>query len=207
MSTLAGVRIRSRTWQRPACSRSPALRPSRLPIGGARAVLTRRAAARRRRGCGRQHRRHLPPRRCGDAALATLCRRRLTFCTYAAGGADSSGYLNQARLFSHGRSVDESRLPGSWPDRHRQAGAARISSHARSPASRPDLPAWLSVVDGAGVPDRRTRAEPGRAALRRADGVVDVCAGAQARRAGGRRGGSAAGRRPVRRSSISSCSR
>ena len=40
----------------------------------------------------------------------------LTFSTYAAGGADSSGYLNQARLFSHGRSVDDSRLPGSWPD-------------------------------------------------------------------------------------------
>ena len=121
----------------------------------------------------------------------------LSFCTYAAGGADSSGYLNQARLFSHGRSVDDSRLPGSWPD-----GIDKLAPLGFRPTPdrrhlAPIYPPGYPLLMAPAFLIHERAPLPGRAALRRAHGVVDVCAGPQAARAGGRRRGRAAGRRPV----------
>ena len=113
--TLAGVRIRSRTWQRPAMLAIACLATVAIADRRRAAVLTRRAVQGAARVWAGAIGAVSPRVVAATAALATLCV-GLTFSTYAAGGADSSGYLNQARLFSHGRSVDDSRLPGSWPD-------------------------------------------------------------------------------------------
>ena len=190
--TLAGVRIRSRTWQRPAMLAIACLATVAIADRRRAAVLTRRAVQGAARVWAGAIGAHLSTGRRGDCrARDVVCRadvfyvrrRRCRLVRIPEPGAAFFTRPQRRRFAAAG-------FLARW---HRQAGAARIPSHARSPASRSDLPAWLSVVDGAGVPDSRTRAAPGRAALRRTDRVVDVCAGAQAPAAGGWRSGCVAG--------------
>jgi hypothetical protein len=115
--TLGGLRIRSRTWQRPAliglaCVLVVAVADRRR----ARTVALHLAAA-AARSLDKAWPRLSPRVIAGVAALATLVI-GVAFGTFTAGGADSSGYLNQAKLFARGRLVDEARVREQppWPD-------------------------------------------------------------------------------------------
>jgi hypothetical protein len=116
--TVFGVRIRSRTWQRPALF--------------ALASLTIAAVTdkRRVRHFTQQARNtlHRTERLASDlmsarglalAAVAWAAVAGVVFGTHVAGGADSSGYLNQVRLFARGQILDEQRIDAdrAWSDR------------------------------------------------------------------------------------------
>jgi hypothetical protein len=98
---IGGIAIRSRSWERPA---TVALL---LALAGLYAVRHRL------RGWSFPASRVVVPVLVVWALLAGLC-----FGTYAAGGADSYGYLSQAQLFARGRLIDMMpRHPGfDWPD-------------------------------------------------------------------------------------------
>lgn len=105
--TIAGVRIRSRAWQRPAAVG--------LICIAAATVLDRRRVARVVATAAERVR---SPAALAAVAAVWALTAGIVFGTYAAGGSDSSGYLNQARLFSHGRLVEDGPLPTRppWPD-------------------------------------------------------------------------------------------
>ena len=112
---VAGVRIRSRTWQRPVMLAIVCLATVAIADRRRASVLARRApAAAARSWVTALH--AISPRAIAATATLWALGVGLIFCTCVAGGADSSGYLSQARLLSHGRSVDDRRLPESWPD-------------------------------------------------------------------------------------------
>jgi hypothetical protein len=115
--TLAGVRIRSRTWQRPAvlaivCLATVAISDRRRALG-----FTLRAVEAAGRIWSAAVAAISPRALAATATLWALCA-GLIFGTSIAGGADSSGYLNQARLFSEGRMSADLRLlqQRAWPD-------------------------------------------------------------------------------------------
>jgi hypothetical protein len=115
--TVGGLRIRSRSWQRPAAVGLACV----LVIGVAdrrRAwTVIRHLAGATASAMDRIWPRVSPRIVVLIAALAALVV-GLAFGTDVAGGADSSGYLNQAKLFAAGRIVDDARmrvLP-PWPD-------------------------------------------------------------------------------------------
>ena len=113
--TLGGLRVRSRTWQRPAILAVTCLAIVAVADRRRASVQARRAAA-AAAGAWVGAVSGVSPRIVATgAAIITLCI-GVIFGTYAVGGADSSGYLNEARLFLHGRTVDVSRLPSSWPE-------------------------------------------------------------------------------------------
>jgi hypothetical protein len=112
--TIAGIRVRSRTWQRPALIG--------LICIAVVAVVDRRYAW----GAAGRIARHVwagwsmlvaavSPRTIALAAALWTIVAGLAFGTFIAGGADSSGYLNQARLFARGRLVDELRTAARPP--------------------------------------------------------------------------------------------
>ena len=114
--TVAGVRVRSRTWQRPAvlgglCLLAVAVTDRRRALSVARHI-TRSAARRLDRAWPA-----VSPRVVAMAATAWTLGAGLAFSTCVAGGADSSGYLNQARLFARGRLLDDTRLDARPPAR------------------------------------------------------------------------------------------
>ncbi len=112
---LLGLRIRSRTWQRPALLAIACLATVAIADRRRASVLARRArAAAARMWVTSIH--AISPRAVAATATLWTLGVGLVFRTCIAGGADSSGYLSQARLLSHGRSVDDRRLPASWPD-------------------------------------------------------------------------------------------
>jgi hypothetical protein len=112
---LGDLRIRSRTWQRPAMLAVACLATVAVADRRRASVLARRAAGRAARMWVGAVSAISPRVAAAVTALATLCV-GLVFGTYAAGGADSSGYLNEARLFSQLRVVAAPRLPGSWSE-------------------------------------------------------------------------------------------
>jgi hypothetical protein len=89
---VAGVAVRSRAWERPAT------------IAAVLAVAGLIAA---RRSIGSIAPRGLPALPVAAACWTAFA--SLAFGTFAAGGADSYGYVSQAELFAHGRATD--RLP------------------------------------------------------------------------------------------------
>ena len=117
--TLAGIRLRSRTWQRPALLGFVSL--------AIVATLDRRHAwrvagqlvSRVWRGWSAIVATVSPSAIATTATVWTFVA-GFAFGTFIAGGADSSGYLNQARLFAHGQALDESRIPERLP--WREAG-------------------------------------------------------------------------------------
>ena len=112
--TLAGIRFRSRSWQRPALlgflciavvatiDRRHAWRIVGQVVNRAWWAWSALVAKARPAGVAMV------------AAGWTLVV-GLMFGTFVAGGSDSSGYMNQARLFANGRAVDLSRLPEQPP--------------------------------------------------------------------------------------------
>lgn len=132
--TIAALRIRSRSWERPAAL-------------GALCILAVAVSDRRRassilqdivQSAGRgldTSWTAMSPRAVAAGATAWTLAAGIAFGTDIAGGADSSGYLNQARLFARGRLMDVSRLDvrppwreaaitlaplGYWPDDDRE---------------------------------------------------------------------------------------
>jgi hypothetical protein len=112
--TFAGVRLRSRSWQRPALlaflclavvtaiDRRHAWRTagrisSRVWLGWTATVAT------------------ITPSAIAAVAAGWTIVAGVAFGTFVAGGADSSGYLNQARLFAQGHVVESSRVPDRLP--------------------------------------------------------------------------------------------
>ena len=107
--TIAALRIRSRSWERPAAL-------------GALCILAVAVSDRRRassilqdivQSAGRgldTSWTAMSPRAVAAGATAWTLAAGIAFGTDIAGGADSSGYLNQARLFARGRLMDVSRL-------------------------------------------------------------------------------------------------
>ena len=98
---IAGIAVRSRSWERPATVAFV------LALAGLYAV--------------RQTLRHLGPlatRAVVPVLVAWALFAGLCFGTYAAGGADSFGYLSQAQLLARGRLTDTMpRHEGfDWPD-------------------------------------------------------------------------------------------
>lgn len=107
--TLGGLRIRSRTWQRPAliglvCIAAVAVADRRR----ARAVVRALTGATTRALDAAWL--MVSPRAVAVAAATWTLVGGLAFSTYIAGGADASGYLNQARLFARGRVLDGTRV-------------------------------------------------------------------------------------------------
>ena len=98
---IAGIAVRSRSWERPA---TVALVLALAGLYAVRHTL---------RQWGSLASRAVVPVLVGWALFAGLC-----FGTYAAGGADSFGYLSQAQLFARGRLTDTMpRHPAfDWPD-------------------------------------------------------------------------------------------
>jgi len=98
---LAGVPVRSRSWERPATLA--------LLLLGAGVFFLRQAFA----WLPRRLFRALPALVVVWGAAAALI-----FGTYAAGGADSFGYISQAELFAHGRLTDAVPMHPAfnWPD-------------------------------------------------------------------------------------------
>jgi hypothetical protein len=115
--TLAGVRIRSRTWQRPGILGLACLTVAGFVDRRRASVAVRLAAGATARGLDRAWL-ALSPRVIATLGAAWALVAGVVFSTYVAGGADSSGYLNQAKLFARGRLVDEFRMPvrPPWPE-------------------------------------------------------------------------------------------
>jgi hypothetical protein len=112
--TLAGVRVRSRTWERPAvvglaCLAVVAVMDRRRAAAAARAWTAAVGRAIDAVWLG------LSPRVVALAAAVWAAGAGVVFGTAIAGGADSSGYLNQARLLASGRLTDDFRLRGRLP--------------------------------------------------------------------------------------------
>jgi dolichyl-phosphate-mannose-protein mannosyltransferase len=107
---LAGLRLRSHSWERPALL---ALVGVALLVGLARAQV---AALFARAWSTAES--PLVPRALLAVALIWTLSAGLMFGTFANGGADSYGYVGQARLLAHGQLTDTIPLdPGfSWPD-------------------------------------------------------------------------------------------
>jgi hypothetical protein len=107
---LAGIRLRSRDWVRPAAVAAAGaawlLYASRRPL----AAASTRAWERIDEGSG--------SRILAGLAMAWTLAAALAFGTFAVGGADSYGYAAQARLLLEGRLTDTIRLEPSfrWPD-------------------------------------------------------------------------------------------
>jgi dolichyl-phosphate-mannose-protein mannosyltransferase len=105
---VGGVRIRSRSWQRPAVL-------GLVCIAVAAARDRRRAAALIRKAGGRAShgvavaRGGVSARGFALVAVGWAGVAGVAFGTNVVGGADSSGYMNQARLFAGGRILDEPR--------------------------------------------------------------------------------------------------
>ena len=98
---IAGVAVRSRSWERPATLA--------LALIAAGVFVIRRALT------------GLPPllfRALPALVVLWGAAASLVFGTYAAGGADSFGYISQAELLAHGRLTDTAPLHPSfnWPD-------------------------------------------------------------------------------------------
>jgi hypothetical protein len=107
---IAGVPVRSRSWVRPAIV---ALAGAALFIGIERARV---AAAFARAWAAAES-----PRIAGAMAVLAIAwtlTAGIVFCTFAAGGADSYGYISQARLLMDGRLTDTVPLRPAftWPD-------------------------------------------------------------------------------------------
>ncbi len=107
---IAGVQVRSRSWVRPAI----------VALAGAALLIwferTRVTAALARAWTAAES-----PRIAGaiaSLAMAWTLIAGIAFGTYAAGGADSYGYISQARLLVHGRLTDTvpARPSFTWPD-------------------------------------------------------------------------------------------
>jgi hypothetical protein len=110
---LAGVRLRSHSWVRPAL---PALVFALIFVGIARERVASTLAA-----CWQALETRAASRAFGFAAAAWALTAGLLFGTFAVGGADSYGYLSQALLFADGRIVDTVPLDPSytWPHAHK----------------------------------------------------------------------------------------
>lgn len=112
--TFAGIRFRSRTWQRPALIGFLTIAiVARVDRRRARYV-TATLAARAWRRWSAAVTVVRASSVAGVAALWTIVA-AFTFGAFIAGGADSSGYLNQARLFANGRALESSRIPERLP--------------------------------------------------------------------------------------------
>ena len=107
--TIAGLRVRSRTWQRPALL-GVALLVAVAVADRRRAAVVARQARRRFQGWAGAAWDKSDPRTIAFAASAWALAAGIAFGTHTAGGADSSGYLNQARSFARARVVDDARL-------------------------------------------------------------------------------------------------
>lgn len=107
---IAGLRIRSHAWERPAA------------IGAVLVFVVVFAARHRIPGMVRRTaaaaERLAPARPLALVATAWALAAGIVFSTNAAGGADASGYLNQARLLARGRLVDAWPLEATppWPN-------------------------------------------------------------------------------------------
>ena len=115
--TLGGLRLRSRTWQRPALVGLACLLAVAVADRRRAQRVVRHGAAATARTLDRTWPLLSPRVVAALAACGTLVI-GLAFGTKVAGGADSSGYLNQARLFARGRIVEEARVRQQppWPD-------------------------------------------------------------------------------------------
>ena len=138
--------------------------------------------------------RRWPPRLLAAAPLTVLS---AVLGTHVAGGADSSGYLSQSRLWAAGRVTAAAPVlvDAPWPERGRFVAPLGYRPGGTSRRARPHLRAGAAVADG----DRRRRRRRRRplrldADRRRAAGVGHV----PARRRGGAAGGGA-GRGAARR--------
>ncbi len=121
----------------------------------------------------------------------------LRFGTYAAGGADSFGYLSQAELFAQGRLTGTMpRHEGfDWPDVPATLTPLAYTRNAVAGRARARLPARPLADDGAADPDPPERGVPAGAVVRRVDRVAHGRARARDDRTGGWRARGAARRR------------
>ena len=128
---IAGITVRSRSWERPA---TVALI---LALAGLYAVRTTL------RHWGSLASRAVAPVLVLWALFAGLC-----FGTYAAGGADSFGYLSQAQLFAQGRLTDTMpRHAGfDWPDVPATLTPLAYTRNAVPDALVPVYPPGLSMM-------------------------------------------------------------
>jgi hypothetical protein len=92
--------------------------------------------------------------------------------SFVAGGADSSGYLNAARLFSRGRAVerievlDRLRLPVAWAGRFIPLGfALSVRPGSMAPSYPPGLPLHMAAAAAVGGWDRAPFLVPPAAAV------------------------------------------
>jgi hypothetical protein len=110
---LGGVRLRSHSWLRPAL---PALALALIWV-----ALERDRVATALARCWLDLETHAASRAIGFAAAVWALTAGLLFGTFAAGGADSYGYVSQALLFAEGRLVDTVPLDSSyeWPHAHK----------------------------------------------------------------------------------------
>jgi 4-amino-4-deoxy-L-arabinose transferase-like glycosyltransferase len=107
---IAGLRVRSHSWERPVLVAIAAgavamlMARSRVAVAWAHAAC---AIASQRFATG-----------LALVAAASALAAGIVFGTFAVGGADSSGYAAQARLFGHGRLTDTILLESTfdWPD-------------------------------------------------------------------------------------------
>ena len=115
--TVAGIRIRSRTWQRPGLLAVAALAVAAIADRRRAAALLAIVAAAIARALDAAWL-ALSPRAVATLAVAWTFVAGVVFGTSVAGGADSSGYLNQGRLLARGQLVDEQRMRSRppWPE-------------------------------------------------------------------------------------------
>jgi hypothetical protein len=153
--TVAGLRVRSRTWQRPALF-GLALLVAVAVTDRRRAAFAARQARDRARRWAASVSDKSDPRMLAFAASVWALVAGVAFGTYTAGGADSSGYLNQARLFARARVVDDARLPPAAGGKNRTYALAPLGfrptpdAAALAPSYPPGYPLLMApafIVD------------------------------------------------------------
>ena len=126
--SIAGLRFSSHSWERPGSS-SPAGAARSFWLGSRRGLLSRCRAPCARAGLVRIRRIAR-----GEAAMLDA-RAGIGFGTFASGGADSYGYVGQARLLAHGRLTDtiprQPRLPVARRRIHADAAGVHQGAIAR----------------------------------------------------------------------------
>ena len=177
---IAGIAVRSRSWERPAT------------VAFVLALAGLYAVRQTLRSWGPLASRAVVPVLVAWALFAALC-----FGTYAAGGADSFGYLSQAKLFAQGRLTGTMpRHKGfDWPDVPATLTPLAYTRNAVARRARARLPARPLADDGAADADPRERGVPAGAVVCRVDRLAHGCARAPSCRAGGRGARGAARRR------------
>jgi hypothetical protein len=109
-TTIAGVRVRSRSWERPAAAA--------LVFAVAWLVTVRHRAARVYDRATAAFPGHRAPSAIAIVAALWAGYASVAFGTFAAGGADSYGYVSQAELFARGKMTEPLAIARTftWPD-------------------------------------------------------------------------------------------